>query len=444
MLRTLLRSQRNPLLRHVGSASVLPGTASPPHPDAGAVTPFPATAESRMLRAFHERPFQHGLPGFFFSDADVFAKDMELIFHREWIFAGHTVELPKKGRYITLQVGAYPIVIVRGSDGALRAYHNICRHRGHKVCSEVRGKVGKRLVCPYHQWTYDFDTGKMVTARELTDTLDRSVFGLKQAHVEVASGHIFVSVAKEPVDFAPVRQMMERYGEPFGLEDTKVAHQTHTIEQGNWKLVWENNRECYHCSSAHPQLKLSFPASSSGSLPTDEERQFSEHAERLGLPSTFARSGDFQFRATRLPFVGGAQSMTMDGKPAVKGKRLGRMPEDNVGDLLFYHYPSTWVHWQADHALSFRVLPVSPTQTELVTTWLVPASAEEGVDYDFQKLTEVWEATNLQDKALVEGVQRGVSSPAFTPGPYSPVNEAGVIDFVDWYQALMMRRLGAA
>ena len=130
----------------------------------------------------------------------------------------------------------------------------------------------------------------------------------------------------------------------------------------------------------------------------------------------------------------------MDGTPAVKGMRLGRMPEVNVGDVLFYHYPTTWNHWMVDHALSFRLLPISPTETELVTTWLVPAEAREGYDYDVATLTEVWEATNRQDLELVEEVQRGVSSPAFTPGPYSPINEAGVIDFIDWYESVVRRR----
>ena len=95
----------------------------------------------------------------------------------------------------------------------------------------------------------------------------------------------------------------------------------------------------------------------------------------------------------------------------------------------------------ADHALSFRVLPISPSETEVVTSWIVPAEATEGVHYDLATLTEVWEATNQQDLALVESVQQGVSSPAFTPGPYSPVHEAGVIDFIHWYEQLVRKQL---
>ena len=141
------------------------------------------------------------------------------------------------------------------------------------------------------------------------------------------------------------------------------------------------------------------------------------------------------------PFNKGFRSMTMDGQPAVRGLRLGRMPEEDVGDVLFYHYPTTWNHWQADHALSFRVLPISPTETEVVTTWLVPADAVEGVDYDLATLTEVWDATNRQDVELVERTQQGVSSPAFTPRPYSAEHEEGVIEFIDWYEGRIRHRV---
>jgi phenylpropionate dioxygenase-like ring-hydroxylating dioxygenase large terminal subunit len=137
--------------------------------------------------------------------------------------------------------------------------------------------------------------------------------------------------------------------------------------------------------------------------------------------------------------------MTRDGAPAV-GSRFGSLGsadtgDADVGDMLLYHYPSTWNHFMADHAVTFRILPVGPTATELRTTWLVPGDAIEGRDYDVARLTEVWEATNRQDTALVERVQRGVRSPAYRPGPYAPVEEEGVIQFVDWYADTLGRRL---
>ena len=111
-------------------------------------------------------------------------------------------------------------------------------------------------------------------------------------------------------------------------------------------------------------------------------------------------------------------------------------------DVLLYHCPSTWNHITADHALSFRCLPISATETQLTTKWLVPKDAVEGRDYDLKTLTEVWTATNAQDMALVERNAEGIRSPAYEPGPYSPVHETGVMQFVDWYCGSMERNLG--
>ena len=122
--------------------------------------------------------------------------------------------------------------------------------------------------------------------------------------------------------------------------------------------------------------------------------------------------------------------------------RLGNFPsEADIGNVPFYFYPSTWNHWQADYAVSFRVVPISPTETEVVTTWLVPGDAQEGKDYSLDDLTKVWEETNKQDQALVERVQCGVKSPAFVPGQYNSQHESGVIQFVEWYSAHMKRHL---
>ena len=143
----------------------------------------------------------------------------------------------------------------------------------------------------------------------------------------------------------------------------------------------------------------------------------------------------------RHSFIDGAVSMTMDGQP-IGRKRLGRMPEEeNVGNMPFYCYPSTWNHWQSDFAMSFRVVPVSPTETEVVTTYLVPGDAVEGVDYTLEGLTQTWEATNNQDRIIVERQAKGVSSPAFTPGFYNKTHEGGVIEFAQWYSDLLERRL---
>jgi glycine betaine catabolism A len=143
-----------------------------------------------------------------------------------------------------------------------------------------------------------------------------------------------------------------------------------------------------------------------------------------------------------MPFLDDARSMTMSGAPAVARPLSDRLPSSNIGDILLFHFPSTWNHVTADHAISFRMLPLGPEQTQLTTKWLVHKDAVEGRDYDLQTLTEVWLATNKQDTALVERNQIGIRSPAYRPGPYSEAHEDGVIQFIDWYAARMEQRLG--
>lgn len=398
------------------------------------------SARDRVAALLAQHVPGHTLPGPMYFDADVHAADLDLVWHREWVFAGHECELAEPGAYLTLTVGTHPLVVVRGLDGELRALHNVCRHRGAMICTAPTGNTRRKLVCPYHQWAYELD-GSLAKARSMAPDLDPAQLGLGTAHVATVGGLVFVCVAETPPPFEPFAAMVSAHLAPFDLTGAKVAHDSTLVEQGSWKLVMENNRECYHCRVSHPQLGRTFPLAPihSGSATDDEAAATAAlvtACEAAGLPSDFRMVEDFQYRVMRMALEGGARSMTMDGEPAVARRFPGLPGEDalhDVGDVLLYHYPSTWMHFQGDHVLTFRMLPLSPTTTELRTTWLVPADAVEGEDYDLKTLTEVWVATNDQDAALVERTQRGVMSPAFRPGPYSPVEEEGVLQFVDWY-----------
>ena len=401
-----------------------------------------STAEVMAVRLAGRRR-GHSLDREFYIDADFHGLDLERVWYREWLFVGHDLSIPSAGDYFTVTIGAYSLIVIRGDDGVVRALHNVCRHRGSSLCEEERGTVRRRIVCPYHQWSYALD-GSLARARKTEHDFDPGEHGLASAGCEVVQSMIFVSVAANPTDFAPVRAMVEPYLAPFDLANARIAHSETVVEHGNWKLVVENNRECFHCKTAHPELCVTFPEAPlhSGGGDGDDllalERMV-ERCESIGLPSRFVMSDDYQCRAMRMPFVGDARSMTPDGTPAV-ATRFGRLPDENIGDVLLYHYPSTWDHFAADHAITFRILPLGPTTTQLVTTWLVPGDAVEGIDYDFDTLTAVWKATNAQDTALVERTQRGVSSPAYRPGPYSLVEEEGVIQFIDWYSTTMLAR----
>ncbi len=383
-----------------------------------------------------------GLGREFYTDPQLYELDLNHIFYREWVFAAHTCELPVTGSYLTLQLGAYPLVLVRAADGIIRAFVNACRHRGSRLCANSQGTAVK-LVCPYHQWTYELD-GRLFAARQMGPGLDRSRLGLKAVHCQSVGGYIFVSVSESPPQFAPVRAQLEAYLAPHQLTEARVAFESTIVEEGNWKLVWENNRECYHCAVNHPELGRVYPDTPtvtdvSGAKNDPEVAAHWVQCAAAGLAGSFQLSTDGQVRTARMPLLGRAVSYTSSGAAAVARPLSRGIPASaNIGALLLFHYPSTWNHVLADHAISFRVLPLGPTRTQLTTKWLVHRDAVAGVDYDLVDLTRVWLATNEQDRRIVQENQIGVSAPGYEPGPFSHPHEGGVSQFIDWYCARLL------
>lgn len=401
-------------------------------------------ARNEMLSLIRSRRQGWSLEQPFYTDPDFFRLDMELIWYRDWLFVGHDCEVAKPGSFFTVQIGTYPVVVVRDREGKIRAFHNSCRHRGSRVCTTAKG-TSARLVCPYHQWTYDLD-GKLLFARQMADDFDPSAHSLKPVACESVAGYIFICLADEPADFQPFRTLMEPYFAPHKLSEAKIAYESTIIEKGNWKLVWENNRECYHCAGNHPELCKTFPEAPSvtGVNGAESDPEMVEHWEKCeaaGLPARFRIDEAGQFRATRAPLLRDAVSYTMTGKPSVKRNLSDRVNTDRIGTLMLYHYPATWNHVLIDHAVTFRVIPLGPEETAVTTKWLVNKDAVEGVDYDLQELIHVWTETNDQDRRIVEENAFGIRSPAYEPGPYSELHEGGVIQFVEWYAHFMEPRL---
>jgi len=401
------------------------------------------TAASVLSRLQNRDP-AYGLPGEFYRDPGIHALELELIFYKEWLFAAHTAELADTGSYLTVQVGDFPILLTRDRDSTIHAFVNSCRHRGARVCHEAHG-VAPRLVCPYHQWTYELD-GRLCAARQMGPGFDKSQFSLRRIHCEAVAGYIFICVAPEPPDFEATRRQIEPYLLPHRLHAARVAFESTIVENGNWKLVWENNRECYHCARNHPELSATYPdrPTITGTVADPVVLAHWSACEAAGLPSRFNISSDGQVRASRVPLLGFAVSFTLSGQAASRKPLSDAIDADlTVGSLLLFHYPSTWNHILRDHAVTFRVSPLGPTQTQLTTKWLVHRDAVAGVDYDVNELTRVWLATNDQDRRVGRENQIGMNAPLYQPGPYSEITENGVRQFADWYATRMQQRLRA-
>ncbi|KAB2659488.1 aromatic ring-hydroxylating dioxygenase subunit alpha [Brucella tritici] len=400
---------------------------------------------NEMLGLLTGRDPNFSLEQKFYTDPEYHKLDLENIFYKDWLFVGHDCELPKTGSYMTVQIGAYPVVIVRDAQGGIRAFHNSCRHRGSRICAAEKGTAAK-LVCPYHQWTYELD-GRLLFARQVGPDFKPAEYGLKPVHCETVAGYIYVCVADEAPDFGAFRNLVEPYLAPHNIKDAKVAFESSIIEKGNWKLVWENNRECYHCAANHPELCRTYPEAPSatgvqGVMEDPEINQLWKNCASVGLPAEFNMSEDGRYRITRIPLLRDAVSYTMSGKAAVKKPLSDQVAGNtNIGAMLLFNYPSTWNHLMADHAISFRVLPISAEETLVTTKWLVHKDAVEGVDYDLDELTHVWIQTNDQDRQIVEENAVGIRSPAYQPGPYSVEHEGGVMQFLEWYTNTITPRL---
>jgi Rieske 2Fe-2S family protein len=392
----------------------------------------------RVQTLLGQRRSGYSLPRDFYVDDDLYKADLEAVFLSDWLFACNACEIKRPGDYLTLEVGGNSVVILRDRDGEVRAFHNTCRHRGSRVCSAEKGRAN-RLVCPYHQWVYELD-GRLIHARQMPDDFDRSSHGLKPAGVEVICGLVYVSLAENPPSLDRYRAAVTPYIAPHQPDRTKVAFESTIVEEANWKLVIENNRECYHCAGNHPELLVTlveFALPDDGAATAAFKGLMDRSTAKwdgLNLPHRPADGGQ-EFRCIRLPFNEGAVSFTLDGRPACN-KLLGDFTDPELGSVRMFRVPNNWNHFLSDHIIHFRVLPLSADRTAVRTTWLVHEDAVEGVDYHIDRLTEVWTATNDQDRVLAENNHRGIRSRAYEPGPYAP-SEFMLTNFTDWYAGQM-------
>jgi Rieske 2Fe-2S family protein len=360
------------------------------------------------------------------------------------LFAGHSCEIRNAGDYFSLNVDADSILIVRDQNGGINAVHNVCRHRGSQICDEGCGHV-KKLTCPYHRWTYDLD-GKLLAAPGMQD-LDKSELRLKPVALREVEGLIFICLAEEPESFDAAQEVLS-IAKPQGLRRAKVARAVDYLVKANWKLVWENNRECFHCNANHPQyIKANFDHYNVDDTTPEIRKEIQEAVKRSetkwaadGLAASHKQTGmttfpdaerNIWYSANRTTLVEGYVSESMDGKQVAP--LMGDYRDPDVGTLRMRTLPNFWNHSSCDHSVSTRLLPAGPELTAIRVWWLVDQDAVDGRDYDLSKLMPFWQLTSDQDWVICERQQRGVNSSAYVPGPYSTYKEYNVDAFVRWY-----------
>lgn len=379
---------------------------------------------------------------FYVSDA-VFAADMDHVVSRKWIMAAHVDNLRQRGDYVLFKIGDEQIVIIRENETRIRAFYNVCRHRGSTLCSQSSGNA-KKLVCPYHAWTYALD-GSLVAARLMPDDFDRAANGLHPCHVREYFGFVFINLSDgEPDDFDSVFGDMADILDFHGFAQAKIAHAASYPTAANWKLVVENFLECYHCQPAHPEFCSMHPpeallavGAGPSSGPSEAVEAYApvlaaweKRAAALGRPMGNIDDGP---ETSHLRLVmqrtirQGYTSETADG--AAASTLMGKRVDWDYGRMHLSFGPTSHVVAGNDFAVLLHFVPRGPTQTDVDLVWLVDGNAE---GYDVEKMVWAWDRTTLQDRKITEDNQTGIRSIHYAPGRYSD-QERGVTTFQKWY-----------
>jgi phenylpropionate dioxygenase-like ring-hydroxylating dioxygenase large terminal subunit len=368
------------------------------------------------------------MPAEYYTSPEIFEREFERVFARQWIFAAHVTQLARKGSYVKVNYAGEEIVIVRGEGDEYFAHLNVCRHRGFRLCAEDAGQV-RAFVCPYHQWRFDLGGG-LTNVPNMKDGeyFDYADFGLRTAQVDVWNGMVFVNLAPEPLE--PLAGLLAQFSAlvaPFDPATTTVVHEKKFEIKANWKIVVENSLECYHCAGTHRTL--------SGVI--DVPRVLLDLGAWIDSGDAGGPSSGGQ---GAMALKAGLQTLSADGT-LISQKLLGSLgPEEAAAGYasgvlivpnLFY------AGFYVDHWWTLTIRPLTATTSELVYTWLVRNDAVEGTDYDLARLIEVGVITSNEDIALIERTQAGVESRYFEPGPISERVEPALRDFARTYREWM-------
>jgi Rieske 2Fe-2S family protein len=333
----------------------------------------------------------------YFVSPDVFAQEREKIFSKQWMLVGHQSQIAKAGDYFVQEVAGESVIIVRDKNGKVHGFYNVCRHRGTRLCEEKNGRLSAAIQCPYHAWTYGID-GRLIGAPHMDDVpgFDKADYSLHGVNLALWEGFIFVNLADEPSSleewFAPLAGKFAHWNMSILRSAKRIEYDV----RANWKLIFENYSECYHCPGVHPTLAKLTPYDSA-------ENDLSEG-----------------------PFLGGfmpitkGHSLTMSGNACALG--VTDEAEEEEKHRVFYYsiFPNMLLSMHPDYVMVHQLWPQSPERTLILCDWFFNPEAFDRADFHPEDAIEFWDMTNKQDWHVCELSQQGIASRAYQPGPYSP------------------------
>ena len=382
----------------------------------------------------------YALPAAFYTDPEIYELELERVVWRNWILAGHVSEFREAGDFKTLAVARESALIVRGEDGELRAFANVCRHRGSRVCLERAGRT-RRFVCPYHGWVYALD-GSLTAARDMPAGFESNEYPLTAIPVEQVHGLVFVAFHSLPPPLSSARRELERPLRWFGFESLKLAASRSYAIPANWKLAIENYQECYHCAAAHPEYASRHTLMLGKSKRKRVQQSMLDKLDAAGLEpltidriDTAAPPGETGYGYSRTALFDGYLTGSRDGQPLAP--LLGELRGFDGGASDFSFGGFNFLLAYSDHVVGYVFTPVEHDSCSLTVYWYVRGDAEEGRDYDPAELTWLWHNTTLEDLKIIENNWQGVRSRHYRPGPLSKM-ETAQRNWLDWLLAELL------
>jgi glycine betaine catabolism A len=335
------------------------------------------------------------LPADAYLSEAVFEWERGALFDGGWVCVGRSDLLPEPGSQRAMMVGIANVLLTRNEAGEVRAFHNTCRHRGHELLQVGECRRKRAIACPYHAWVYGLD-GKLRRASRFRDAdFDPEEFPLVGVRADEWLGWIFINLSADAPPLAEWTGSLDvelQNWEPERLV-TGAAHEY--VIEANWKIIFENFVECYHCPSIHPELcRVADPESGSEMFPHD--------GMWMGGP---------------MSLINGAETQSLTGKSG--GVRFRHLTLEQQTQVRYFTlFPNLLISPHPDYLMTHRIVPVSSSETLIECSWLFPPEVLDVEDFDPSFASDFWDRTNRQDFAACASVMRGLRSVGYRPGPF--------------------------
>ncbi len=335
------------------------------------------------------------LPAKYYTDERAFAAELERFYRSWWICAGRADAIPKAGDYFLREIGGESVIVTRDAAGAVRAFYNVCRHRGTRLCEASEGAFSGRIQCPYHGWSYGLD-GRLLGAPHMDGVaFAREDYPLHALNTALWEGHIFLHFGERPKPLARQLADLPKKFAAWRMEELRLGRRIVYDVKGNWKLIVLNYNECLHCPLVHPGLN--------------------RLTDYLGADNEKPRP---TYIGGAMGFSGDAETMTNDGR-----RRRAYLPglNDIQRKQVQYYaiYPNLLLALHPDYMLIHTLWPRAVDHTRVICEWYFHPSQLAQPEFDAKDAVDFWDRTNREDWHIVEQSQLGIQSRAYTPGPYS-------------------------